>query len=355
MSSKRPVQDTPTPKSIESAAQQWREMYKALEEVKGRPHSGAAFLSYYGKRVGWTADRLLELGLDVSDLRNPRVVPVPTVGQPKTKSEARRWDAETNFRVEQLMLSYSVTGVGTHVVHSNVGDGPLVDALAAYASDDHTLPRETIAAAISRPNLEYLALACAMWLLEPTGPMKASAADLDATCFNRMLYAFEINPLTRVHRQARDDKLTAAERVASTDAAAGWSVANLSLSGKPGAAIRQALDKKGTLTAQYERFLNELPSASLIAWEDREPSEPLRSTGNRDKNLARRVAAVVEQVGNEDATRPGKLVRDTPGTAGEEGAEPSAEHHAAPDPLLEEFELRETARQELAQLRDLGR
>jgi hypothetical protein len=101
---------------------------------------------------------------------------------------------------------------------------------------------------------------------------------------------------------------------------------------------------------QYERFLQELPSASLIAWEDREPTEALRSTGNRDKNLTRRVAANLEKVGNEDATRPGKLVHDTFGTEDQEVGGQVGEALAQNDQLLEEFVLREAARQERAQL-----
>lgn len=163
----------------------------------------------------------------------------------------------------------------------------------------------------------------------------ASAADLDAACLNRMLYAFEVNPLMRIHRQARDNKLPGAERAASINAAAGWSRANLSWYGRPGGELRRAL-------GEYERLSEELPGASLIAWEDRAPSEPLRSTGKREENLARRVAKEIVAAGNEDATRPGTLVHDALGSV-IEGA--SGQH----DELLEEFEFRVTAQQVLAQ------
>jgi hypothetical protein len=223
----------------------------------------------------------------------------------------------------------------------------LVEVVAGYVRDASTLPRENIAALISRSNLEYLALACSLWLLEPTGAMRASAADLDAACFNRMLYAFELNPLMRVHEQARDNKLPEAARSASANAAAGWSLANLSLRGKPGEVLRRALGEDAPLTVQYERFLQELPSASLIAWEDREPTEPLRSTGNRDKNLARRVATNIEEIGNESTTRPRKLVHDAFGMADQEVDSKVVEALGQNDQLLEEFNLLELAQLEI--------
>jgi len=275
-----------------------------------------------------SADRLLELGLDVSDHRNFRVVPVPTARHPKTKAEARRWEAEILFGIEQHMLSYAVAGVGAHVVYSAVEDGALVEALVRHVSDADALLRENIASLISRRTLDILALACSLWLLEPTGAMTASAADLDGACFNRMLYAFEINPLMRAHRQAKDNQLPEAARLASMEVAAGWSRAELSWHGKPGRPLRRALGE------EEERFLQELPGASLLAWEDREPSEPLRSTGKRDKNLARRVAASLEELGNEDATKPRKLVHDRVGWQAGEA-----------DELLREFELRAMAQE----------
>lgn len=335
---------------VEATARQWRKMYKALEEIKGSSHPGATFLSFHRDQMVSSSNRLLELGLDVSDLRNPRVVPVPVTRHPKTPTEARRWEAEISFRIEQHMLSFSVTGVGTHVVYSAVGDKPLVEVLARYVSDPDVLPREDIVSLISRSNLRYLALACSLWLLEPTGAKKSSAADLDVACFNRMLYAFEINPLICVHGQAKDRKLSESERLAAANAAAGWSFANLSLSGKPGEALRRALGDKAPLTVQYERFLEELPSASLIAWEARDPEEPLRSTGDRENNLARRVAATIEKVGNEDATRPGKLVHETFGVADQESDETVEAALGEDDQLLEEFLLHVAAEQELKQL-----
>jgi hypothetical protein len=146
--------------SVEAAARQWRELYNVIEEIKDTSHAGSHFLSFYRDQMVSSADRLLELGLDVSDLHNPRVVPVPIARHPKTEAETRRWDAEISFRIEEHMLSFSVAGVGAHVVYSAVGDAPLVEVLAGYVHDASTLPRENIAALISMSNLEYLALAC---------------------------------------------------------------------------------------------------------------------------------------------------------------------------------------------------
>jgi hypothetical protein len=332
--------------SVEAAARQWRELYNVIEEIKDTSHAGSHFLSFYRDQMVSSADRLLELGLDVSDLHNPRVVPVPIARHPKTEAETRRWDAEISFRIEEHMLSFSVAGVGAHVVYSAVGDAPLVEVLAGYVRDASTLPRENIAALISMSNLEYLALACSLWLLEPTGTMKPSVADLDTACFNRMLYSFELNPLTRAHRQARDNKLPEAARSASANVAAGWSLANLSLRGKHGDVLRRVLGEQAPLTVQYERFLQELPSASLIAWEDREPTEPLRSTGKREKNLARRVAANIERTGDEGTTKPGRLVYDTFGAENQALGGQIGEALGQNDQLLEAFTLVELAKLE---------
>lgn len=127
--------------SVEDAARQWRELYNVIEEIKGSPHAGANFLSFYRDQMVSSSDRLLELGLDVSDHRNFRVLPVPAAHHPKTETEARRWEAEISFRIEQHMLSYSVAGVGTHVVHLAVEDEALVEAFVRYVSDADALLR----------------------------------------------------------------------------------------------------------------------------------------------------------------------------------------------------------------------
>ncbi len=139
--------------------------------------------------------------------------------------------------------------------------------------------------------------------------------------------------------------------MASSDAMAGWSLANISLEGNPGAALRRALGEELPYQTQYERLLRGLRSASLIALEDHEPEEPLHPTGNREKNLVRRVAELVEKAGNEDATRPGKLIHENFGMADNEAEGRRKEEPREPDQLLEEFELRETAQQQREQLK----
>ena len=78
------------------------------------------------------------------------------------------------------MLSFSVAGVGAHVVYSAVGDEPLVEVLSGYVKGyPDEVSREEVARWVSRSNPEVLALACVLWLLEPEGPLASSAADLD--------------------------------------------------------------------------------------------------------------------------------------------------------------------------------
>lgn len=351
MSSDRPRQQAYSVEPVEVAAWQWRELYKAVEELKESTHPGANFLSFYRDQMVFAEERLLKLGLDISDHRNPRVVPVPVALHPKTKAEARRWEAEITLWSYQFMLSFSVAGAGASVVYSAVGDEPLVEVLASYASKPAELTKEDLTSLVSRSNLKYQALACSLWLLEPVGPMASSAADLDRACFDRMLYAFELNPLIRNHISVRNSKESEADRLAASNAVAGWSLANLSLKGTPGGALRHALGAEASPKAQYERLVKELPTASLIAWEDRVPEEPLRSTGKRQTNLARRIAAILEKVGNEDTTRLGKLTHQIFGTAEQEEDRRVGQVVGEAEPLLEEFECQETARQELKQLR----
>lgn len=325
------------------------EMYNILEEVKKSEHPGASYLRFFRELMIASFVRLLELGLDVSDLSNPRVIAVSAARGPKTRTEGRRWEAEMGFHAKRYVSSFSAVAGGVHVVRSAVGDGSLAEVLARCGLEPVALSGENSAASSPVWCLDDMARACMCWFLAPAGAMKAAAADLETECCNRMLYAFEINPLIHLYRQGSNDKLLESERLAAINTAAGWSRANLSWTGKPGDALRRAVDE------EYERFLEELPSASLIAWRDREPEEPLRSTGCLEKNLARRAAASIEKVGNEDATRPGKLVHDAFGPKGqEEAGGPVGEVIGSHDELLDEVELRLTAEQELNQFTAWG-
>ncbi len=131
--------------SIEFSAWQWRETHKPLKEVsKEASQPGAAFLSFHRELMVSASERLLELGLDISDHHHPQVVPVPIARHPKTKAEARRWEAKIAFRIDEYMLAFAVTGTGTHVIHSTVGKEALADALTPHLDQPHELTKATI-------------------------------------------------------------------------------------------------------------------------------------------------------------------------------------------------------------------
>jgi hypothetical protein len=329
-----------------------------LEEVKGSSHPGANFLSFHRDLMVAAHERLLDLGLDVSDHHNPRVVPVPVVRHPKTQVEVRLWEAELSFRIDQYMLCFAVTGVGIHVVSLAVAHEDLVEVLSGYISGYPVeVSRETVAGWVTRSNLEVLALACALWLLEPVGPMASSAADLDAACFERMLYAFELNPLIRSYIIARDNKQAEADRLTATNAMAGWSAANLSLAGDAGKELNPVLGGvEVPKKVRYERLYRELPSATLIAWSAREAEESLsssRPTGRPEKGgkkLTRRVVKEIrEALGNEADIRSVEILHEAFGVDAQEDDGRSEERFGEADELLKEFELWETAQEWVVQ------
>lgn len=353
MSSDRGSQKAGNSESIQTVADAWHDMYGVLEDVKKSEHPGASYLLFCRQMMMGSFATLLELGLDVSAPFNPRVIPVSAACGPKTRAEGRRWEAEIAFQSRQYMASFSAVCAGTHVIRSAVGDVGLAEFLVCggLAPVGLSLFGENSAASSPVQRLDGWGLICSLWLLEPTGEMKTSAADLEAECCKRMLYALEINPLTDLYRRVKDNELSAAERLAALNTAAGWSRANIKPQGNVGTKLRAALGAGVSDDVLEERLLEELPNASLIAWEDREPGEPLKSTGHREKNLARRVAASIEGLGNEDATRPGKLVHDIFGMQGREAGGQVVEALGEHDHLLDEFELHETAQQELNQLK----
>lgn len=330
--------------SIEFAAWQWREINKSLAEAgKGAVNPGAGVLSFYRDQMVATAGRLLDLGLDVSDHHNPQVVPVPLARHPKTNAEARRWEAEIEFRINQYMLSFAVTAAGTHIIFSDVSREALAAALAPYIENPHELTRATILDALSRSNLEILALACVIWLMEPAGLEMNRRDELDAAAFQRMQYTMETATLSRVAAQAKGSgSKTEPEKLAASNALAGWSLANVSRKGPAGGRLRQALGDGASDKVQYARLLEELPAATQIAWEDWRPEEPLRSDGSGNKSLARRAAALIESGAHEAAMHPGKVNEDT--QSGED-------YIGSEDPALEEFELRESVQQNLGRLK----
>jgi hypothetical protein len=306
-------------------------------------------LSLHRDQMAWSSDRLLERGLDMSSRRSPRTIPIPLARHPRTQRDARRFEAEIMALLELHDLCFTVTAVGVHVVFSAVAHEDLVEVLSGYVEGyPAEVSREEIGRWVSRSDLESLALACALWLLEPVGEMESRVADLDAACLDRMSYAQEIWTLTSNAIRSRRHELPEDKRLAATNAMAGWSAANLSLTGEAGKELNPLLGGYGVpAEVRYERLYQELPSATLVAWDDRGAEEPLRPTGQREINLTRRVAkGIIGARGNEETLHRGKIV---PGGLDAASTEIDA-RSSEPDQLLEEFELRETLRQQLGAL-----
>ena len=59
--------------TIEDAAVSWRAFGKALRDTEDGPHPGANTLSFHRDRMVSARERLLALGLDLTDLRKPHV------------------------------------------------------------------------------------------------------------------------------------------------------------------------------------------------------------------------------------------------------------------------------------------
>lgn len=285
--------------SIKDVAVAWHELYEILEEVKKSEHPGASYLLFFRELMMGSFVRLLELGLDVSAPFNPRVIPVSVARGPKTRAEGRRWEAEIDFHLKRYVSSFSAVGAGVHVVRSAVGDGALAEVSTHYVPELDALPASSPVLC-----LDDLASACMWWFLEPAVDMKASGADLEAACCDRMLHVFQLNPLMSAYRQVKDNKLPEAERLAAMSRAAGWSRANIRLWGNTGTRLRAALRVGFPDVVLEERLLELLPNAFWIAWQKREPTEALRSTGQGDENLVRRTAKILEDEGGQDSNQP---------------------------------------------------
>jgi hypothetical protein len=160
-----------------------------------------------------------------------------------------------------------VTALGAHVVCSAVADQDLVEVLSGYVEGyPAEVSREEVAHWVSRSNLRDLALACALWLLEPAGEMKSRAEDLDGACLDRMSYAQEVWTLTSNAIRSQTDAVPESERTTAANAMAGWSAANFSLTGDAGKELNRVLGGFGIPEkVRYERLYRELPSATLIA------------------------------------------------------------------------------------------
>lgn len=338
---------------VEVARDQWREMDRALAEVRRHPHPGANTLSFHRDRMVWSSDRLLERGLDVSDRRRPRTVPIPFERHPRTERQVRRFEAEILYLVNLFDHCFTVAAVGTHVIYSAVPHEDLVKVLSGYVKGyPAEVSREEVVRWVSRSNLEVAALACALWLLEPVGEMKAHVADLDEACLERMSYAQEIWTLASNAIRSGNDKLPQDERLAATYAMAGWSATRLSLENEAGKELNRVLGgSEVPKKVRYELLYQALPSATLLAWQEREAEEPLRSTGRREKNLTRRVVhEILQALGDEASLHRGKIMPEGFGADNQEEEARSEERFGETDKLLEEFELEATLQQEIEAL-----
>jgi DNA-binding CsgD family transcriptional regulator len=157
-----------------------------------------------------------------------------------------------------------------------------------------------------------------------------------------MLYALEQFPIMKNASAAKDATLPENDRNVAATILGGCSLANISLKGRAGGRLRHALGTKASDRVQYSRLLRELPGATQVAWEDKRPEEALRPNGSRDKSLVRRVAAMIERDASEAVLHPGKVSADTRDSEDLSGAE---------DQAPADFELKESVRQDLGQLR----
>jgi DNA-binding CsgD family transcriptional regulator len=137
---------------------------------------------------------------------------------------------------------------------------------------------------------------------------------------------------TPTNRAEPDDIL----REISAVTVAGWAGAHISLrSENRDQRVEAALSENtdGSPGANFARLLEELVPATLIAWDEVQPGEPLRP-GSGKTNLVSRVEGLLGKLGSEGAEKQ---------KPHEEFAEVTVDGRN--DPLLEEFERMETVRQ----------
>jgi hypothetical protein len=283
--------------------------------------AGWALFGYAQHQVELLDARLELLGVDTSRGLDP-VYLLPHARPPAgnehvmslmlTVFDARRWCA----------IYYS--GVRAH--HIAMGEETLAAIVAAHCRRPPPVPPEAVGALVDKIGLYILQNMLYTW----------------ERC---LVFEAGINmqemPTKRLREVGRDI-LTA------------WARENIRLTGREGGRLRRALGNEGFLHAQEELLMRELPGTVTLAWKDLQPTEPLRSTGRGETNLVRRIARLIEDAGNEETKRPGKLVQETFGVAATQDKEGRSTEHlgAAEDELIEEFELRETLRQETGALRE---
>jgi DNA-binding CsgD family transcriptional regulator len=137
---------------------------------------------------------------------------------------------------------------------------------------------------------------------------------------------------TPTNRAEPDDVL----RELSAVTVAGWAGAHISLrSEKRNHRVEAALSENtgGSLGPMFARLLEELVPATLIAWDELQPGEPLRP-GSGKRNLVSRVEGLLGKIGSEGAEK---------GKPHEQFTEVTGDGRN--DPGLEEFERMETLRE----------
>lgn len=248
-------------------ARYWRELYKTLDGLRSNPQMAAHYLSFHRDQMVESKGRLLSMGMDISDINDPTVVPIPLKRHPRTEPEKREFEAQVEFLIDLHFLAFAVTAAGANIVYSAVGDEPLIEVLSGNVEGyPREVSRAEVSSWISKTNLEYLAVACALWLLEPVGEMKEEVSRIDAAAWKRMLYATEIVTLNKVSQNIDEDRSGEKQRALAADAMTGWALSNISLGGQAGGRLRRALGAETPKGMQYARLLEELPGAMLQAW-----------------------------------------------------------------------------------------
>ena len=129
---------------------------------------------------------------------------------------------------------------------------------------------------------------------------------------------------------------------AGTLALSGWlgSQIRLSSSKDPGSPTRtkRALDDEGVT------LFEALPPATILSFPEMEPDEPLRPPGGRRKSLVSRVSDHIAKQGREATVKLGQIA--------EEPSDEAVVQDLLAIEEIEEFEARETARQQLGALED---
>jgi hypothetical protein len=295
--------------AVEAARTYFRAMLESLGKLRSNSpgDAGWALLGYAGHQVALLDARLKKLGVDTSLGLDP-VYLLPSARPPAgdeqvitlllTVFEARQWAA----------VHYS----GTHARYIAIGEETLTAVAAAYRGRP-ILPSREVAAMVTD--------------------------EIGAYMLENMLYTWE-RCLVDEAAMGMEAMPTKRLRGVGRDMLTGWARANITLAGKEGGRLRRALGP-GDRHAQEELLMRELPGAASMAWKEMKPQEPLRTTGEADENLRRRIARLLENAGTETALHPEKV---------EDEAQSVEEFVGAVDPALEEFELKESVRQDLGRL-----